>query len=154
MQTFLISLSFIDTAASLDYRRLGKQRVEAMQLISTIELNGSWRSHPAAKMWDGYVPLLAYYGSCMCDEWLMRGYNDNIKDFFLQRIESNAKQPFWYSDINHSVRLVTSHRARLYIKNPEYYTDFKQDAEYVDSHRAAVICCDRCNYYWPTHGNQ
>ena len=37
MQTFLPYESFEDTAKVLDYRRLGKQRVEGMQIINTIQ---------------------------------------------------------------------------------------------------------------------
>ena len=37
MQTFLPYADFERSAKSLDYKRLGKQRVEAMQLIKAIE---------------------------------------------------------------------------------------------------------------------
>lgn len=45
MQTFLPFPSFEETASALDYKRLGKQRVETWQLIRA--LNGEslgWRS--------------------------------------------------------------------------------------------------------------
>ena len=37
MQTFLPYKSFKKSAETLDYQRLGKQRVEAMQIINVIE---------------------------------------------------------------------------------------------------------------------
>ena len=37
MQTFLPYESFEESAKVLDYRRLGKQRVEGMQIINAIE---------------------------------------------------------------------------------------------------------------------
>jgi len=52
MQTFLPYADFKRSAQVLDYRRLGKQRVETWQLIRAIngETRG-WRNHPAAVMW-------------------------------------------------------------------------------------------------------
>lgn len=38
MQTFLPFAEFKETACILDYRRLGKQRVEAKQIIQTIQI--------------------------------------------------------------------------------------------------------------------
>ena len=59
MQTFLPYPSFARSAAALDPSRLGKQRVEAFQLLraNTIADYG-WRHHPAAKMWSGHLPAL------------------------------------------------------------------------------------------------
>lgn len=56
MQTFLPYPDFSQTARCLDYRRLGKQRVEAMQLWK-----GQWPNHPASKMWRGHEDWLALY---------------------------------------------------------------------------------------------
>jgi hypothetical protein len=57
MQTFLPYYSFEESAKCLDYRRLGKQRVEVYQIINILEgknkTNG-WVNHPAVKMWIGY----------------------------------------------------------------------------------------------------
>ena len=54
MQTFLPRESFIESNQSLDYRRLGKQRVEAKQILNVLlnrtETKG-WRNHPITKMW-------------------------------------------------------------------------------------------------------
>ena len=62
MQTFLPYESFEDTAKVLDYRRLGKQRVEGMQIINTIQTPKSkgWANHPIVKMWTPYVPALNF----------------------------------------------------------------------------------------------
>jgi hypothetical protein len=54
MQTFLPSTSFIQSAKCLDYKRLGKQRVEAKTIINILEgktTSNAWRNHPATKMW-------------------------------------------------------------------------------------------------------
>ena len=59
MQTFLPYPDFQKTAQCLDNKRLGKQRVEARQIISTLEgKSNGWRNHPAVKMWKGYEDCL------------------------------------------------------------------------------------------------
>jgi len=55
MQTFLPYVNFAESAKCLDYRRLGKQRVEAKQILDV--LNGkttAWQNHPCVKAWKGY----------------------------------------------------------------------------------------------------
>ena len=47
MQTFLPYDTFEESATVLDYRRLGKQRVEGMQIINAIENPNKqgWQNH-------------------------------------------------------------------------------------------------------------
>ena len=83
MQTFYTDHSFTVTAQHLDYRRLGKQRVETKQILMTLlgESNG-WRNHPAVRMWEGYETALCWYGMAMCWEWRQRKYVDNLQPYF------------------------------------------------------------------------
>ncbi|MFB6477361.1 MSMEG_6728 family protein [Streptomyces virginiae] len=54
MQTFLPFPSFAASEAVLDVRRLGKQRVEAVQVLRGLVVPGyGWRRHPAVRMWRG-----------------------------------------------------------------------------------------------------
>lgn len=77
MQTFLPYESFARSAAVLDRPRLGKQRVEVLQILRTLsgETSG-WLSHPAVRMWRGYEGSLIRYGMSVCHEWRTRGYKD------------------------------------------------------------------------------
>ena len=52
---------------------------------------------------------------------------------------SGIVMPPWWGD----ERVHQSHRNNLYIKDPEYYSEFVYDQR--------VSCCDKCNYFWPTH---
>ena len=79
MQTFLPYEIFEETASVLDWRRLGKQRVEGMQIINAIENGTGWKHHPIVKMWTPYVDSLKYYTNVIIDEWVSRGYNNNMK---------------------------------------------------------------------------
>lgn len=52
MQAFLPFPGFADSARALDARRLGKQRVETIQVLRGLTVPGyGWRHHPAAAMW-------------------------------------------------------------------------------------------------------
>lgn len=127
MQTFLPFSDFARSAKCLDMKRLGKQRVEAYQL-----LKGSWPNHPASKMWRGYEYALAEYGIAICLEWIGRGYKDTCLQKILdeQRRFTNTGMPVWFGrgDFHRS------HRSNLLRKNPEHYSQYfsePNDLEYV-----------------------
>ena len=80
MQTFLPFASFSRSAAVLDRARLGKQRVEALQVLRAITLpQYGWRNHPAARMWRGYLPALTKYALVTADEWIAQGHADTVR---------------------------------------------------------------------------
>ena len=121
MQTFLPSADFKQVAADLDRQRLGKQRVEAFQILRALSgATKGWTNHPAVLMWRGHENALVEYGVAMCIEWHEnRGYVDNMRP----RIEEFATAktgslPEWLGD----ERLHSSHRAALLFKQPEHYT--------------------------------
>lgn len=63
MQTFLPYPDFTESAAVLDRDRLGKQRVEALEVLRGPTVPGcGWRNHPAARMRIGYEEALVRYG--------------------------------------------------------------------------------------------
>ena len=120
MQTFLPHSSFKDTFKVLDYKRLGKQRVEAHQILNILldrtETRG-WRSHPIVKMWTGYESALQLYFNLCVKEWIKRGYNNNMK---LENINKPIEYPPWLGDRPfHS-----SHRANLLRKDEDHYSQF------------------------------
>lgn len=119
MQTFLPYADYQKTAESLDYRRLGKQRVEAMQILRILrnetERKG-WRNHPAVIMWRGYEGELARYGATICREWINRGYNDSLLPYFESRIYE-CDPPSWLGN----PAFHTAHQSNLIRKLPEHY---------------------------------
>ena len=77
MQTFLPVADFADSARLLDSPRLGKQRVETLQILRAIELpDYGWANHPAVLMWRGRTPALVAYGLAMARVWQERGFAD------------------------------------------------------------------------------
>ena len=80
MQTFLPYPDFRKSAQSLDNKRLGKQRVEAYQIWRVLKgFTKGWRRHPAVLMWEGYTCFLAMYCNACIDEWVLRGYKNNME---------------------------------------------------------------------------
>lgn len=134
MQTFVpYGSDFGKTARALDYRRLGKQRVETWQIIRALtgEQKG-WRYHPAVKMWDGHVEALAQYGVVMCREWFGRGYFDTMLERFYPYAPSmQAEWPEWLDRDD----VMLSHRSNLIRKNPDHYRpiwpDVPDDLPYI-----------------------
>ncbi|BBX68904.1 MSMEG_6728 family protein [Mycolicibacterium psychrotolerans] len=77
MQTFLPFPGFADSARTLDARRLGKQRVETIQVLRALTVPGyGWRHHPAAAMWAGYEEAVVRYGLEICEVWCALGRAD------------------------------------------------------------------------------
>ena len=131
MQTFLPYSSFRKTMKVLDYRRLGKQRVEAHQILNVL-LNRTktkgWRNHPAVKMWKGYeTALQLYFNNCVA-EWIVRGYNNNM-------ILEDITQPLIYPDWLGDDSFHSTHRSNLLRKDFDYYSQFDwketPDLDYV-----------------------
>jgi hypothetical protein len=118
MQTFLPYRSFSKTMRCLDYKRLGKQRVEAMQILDALtdESNG-WRHHPAVLMWTGYEDSLRMYLRCAILEWKRRGFNNHMK--LPRRDSCSRRKPRWLNDA-----FIESHRSNLLRKEAAYYRRF------------------------------
>ena len=123
MQTFLPYRSFVKSAASLDRQRLGKQRVETLQILKALtDASYGWQNHPAVRMWKGHEAVLLDYQVAVCEEWAARGYRDTCLDKsteLLRRVGliSNADAPEWLGNDE----LHRSHRSNLLRKNPEHY---------------------------------
>jgi hypothetical protein len=128
VQTFLPYADFAASAAVLDDRRLGKQRVETFQVLraSTWPSYG-WKNHPATRMWRGFVPALVSYGVAVCAEWEARGHADAVREQLLRftagrhltwrELRDSGQLPPWIGqDAVH-----VSHRSALVSKDPEHY---------------------------------
>lgn len=128
MQTFLPYPSFLDSARCLDRQRLGKQRVEGYQILRTLlGISEGWRNHPAVKMWCGHEYMLRLYTQTCIDEWVRRGYTNNI---VLPTITDAGTIPSWLGN----KQLHASHRSNLLRKDPIHYSQFgwsdNPDAQY------------------------
>lgn len=120
MQTFLPYPDFDKSARVLDNKRLGKQRVECLQILRTLlGYSDGWKHHPAVKMWRGHEGTLALYGMDVCLEWQRRGYQDSCFEK-IDRLFPNgfaAPSPPWMGREDFHA----SHRSNLLRKDPVWY---------------------------------
>ena len=121
MQTFLPYSDYQLSADVLDMRRLGKQRVEALQL-----LRGHWPNHPASKMWRNHKESLALYGVTICERWISFGYKDTCLQKILDEVpyldleKDPIEHPSWLGDPDFHL----SHQSNLLRKNFQFYSRF------------------------------
>ena len=138
MQTFMPHKSFRESAECLDMKRLGKQRVEVLQLLNSFHKPNykGWKNHPAREMWRGYENALAYYGMIICEEWQERGYKDTcwnkINAFY------DASKPIVIPKWVGNEQFHLSHKSNLIRKNPDHYKQLWSDVP------------DNIEYVWPT----
>ncbi|WP_199904907.1 MSMEG_6728 family protein [Nocardioides sediminis] len=154
MQTFLPYADFERSARALDTKRLGKQRVEAIQVVRALTVPGyGWANHPAALMWKGHEEALGRYGIVCCAVWTERGYGDtcaatiatDLRAAGVGSIRSQAELaeagalPPWLEGED----LLLSHRSALVRKDPEHYRslfpDVPDDLPYVWPVRSAAV---------------
>ena len=133
MQTFLPYPDFQKSVEVLDYRRLGKQRVETFQVLNILldrTPTKGWRNHPVTLMWTGYESALKLYQNITICEWINRGYNNNMK---LEEIEPDSiVMPPWFGN----EQFHRSHRSNLLRKDYEYYSQYFDEPNNLE-------------YFWP-----
>src|SRR3954447_2674878 len=143
LQTFLPYADFAASAAVLDDRRLGKQRVETLQILRALVFPSykGWKNHPATRMWRGFTPALVAYGLAVCAEWSRRGRADAGAETLVEftggaspdvgRLRRAGALPPWLG----LEQLHVSHRSSLVRKLPEhyrrYFPDVPDDLPYV-----------------------
>ena len=149
MQTFLPFPDFARSAEVLDPPRLGKQRVENVQILRGLTVAGhGFRHHPAVKMWAGYEEALVRYGLIVASTWTATGRADTTAATLttdlanacgLTSVRSVAALraardlPPWLGD----EAFHESHRSALVRKDPETYADLFPDTP------------DDLPYVWP-----
>ena len=113
-------------------KRLGKQRVEALQILrANLGLTKGWVNHPAAVMWRGHEGSLAVYTLHMCARWVALGYKDNVTDQVRELMKDlppeSFKEPWWLGN----EEFHESHQSNLKRKDPIHYQfDVEDDLPY------------------------
>lgn len=139
MITFLPENEFLLCAKCLDDKRLGKQRVEAMQLVNALNnpLN-KWRNHPACLMWKHYEKALMVYTNAMIYEWKNRGFVNTMEYYDVKNL-TQEDIPFW---INND-EFHASHQSILLQKKYEHYKQFEHWTHFAYD-----------AYIWPVRSKQ
>ena len=133
MQTFLPYADLQESVRVLDYRRLGKQRVETFQVLNILlerTPTKGWRNHPVTVMWTGYESALQLYQNYTIQEWISRGYKNTM---LLEDVDMNSiVLPHWFG----LEEFHRSHRSNLLRKDYEYYSQYFDEDPNLP-------------YYWP-----
>ena len=149
MQTFLPYPDFTASAAALDSKRLGKQRVEALQVLRAVtRVTYGWKRHPAVRMWVGYAEGVAAYGMATCLEWVARGGADTVAGTIgvdlaeaglpsVPRTQHELARAYALPDWIGDERVHRSHQAALVRKDPAYYGGMFPDVD------------PELPYFWP-----
>lgn len=120
MQTFLPYPDFRESAACLDNRRLGKQRVEALQILNILAgKSAGWKNHPAVLMWRGHEKAIRQYLRAVILEWKRRGFKNSIR-IPRKMALLPADLPPWIG----RRKFHASHRSNLLRKDPYHYGQF------------------------------
>lgn len=140
----------------LDQKRLGKQRVETLQIARALtNPEYGWQTHPAVQMWRGHLHALVLYQNAICSRWTGMGFKDTCwektldvwveaggdRENWTHRIPDSAPGhmvwPTWWGDYE----VHASHRSMLLEKDPEFYEKmFTGDNEVMAGG----------GYIWPT----
>jgi hypothetical protein len=142
MQTFIPYQDFMKSFKVLDYKRLGKQRVEAMQILNVltgVQTTKGWVNHPAVRMWESYEDSLMVYHDLCILEWCSRGYQNNMKfkisNNVYELLNLKIELPWWMG----IEEIHRSHRSRLIEKDKGFYLPkFPDDEGYNNG-----------KYWWP-----
>ena len=153
VQTFLPYADFERSARALDARRLGKQRVECLQVERGLTVPGhGWRHHPAVTMWRGHLEALGAYTLAIVGVWTETGRADttrasvlaDLADAGIAEVRTQGELaaagalPSWLGDEAFHL----SHRSALVRKDPGHYRPLFGDDVPAD-----------LPYVWPSSGS-
>jgi len=154
MQTFTPYADFDASVHALDQKRLGKQRVEVIQIVRALTVPGyAWSSHPAVLMWRGYEEALGRYGLAACQAWVSRGFGDSCAETITADLSAAGVSPIRsYADLQSAgalpgwlfdPALQRSHQSALVRKDPDHYRsqfpDVPADLDYVWPVRSPAV---------------
>lgn len=159
MQVFVPLPDIEASVQALDVPRLGKQRVEALQMLSSLAgKSAGWLDHPAARMWAGYEQGLLSYAAACCLRVRSLGWVDHVLEQVYERqadfghlIHDPPLPPWWGGPVH------ASHRARLIVKEHyrgegSHYADlWPDDYDHVMSRveRGTITQEQDAEYVWP-----
>ena len=124
MQTFLPCNTIYYSLNCLDNKRLGKQRVEAMQILNALQPGSTsrWKNHPAVKMWSDCQEILKYYHNAAIIIWIKRGFKNNMSLLKINSDQLESECLIYGKKFNAAFR--SAHRSNLLRKDFKYYSQF------------------------------
>ncbi len=141
MQVFRPYIDHRRSAGFLDNLRLGKQRIEAKQVILAIlrklgalkDGRRGWLNHPVVLMYFNnghpYLEDLTRYFYAVVDEWVRRGFVNNVSMGNIELLLSNVD----HEDGTPVTEVMArEYRRVLLLKDPCYYVDKLSEDELLE----------------------
>lgn len=166
VNTFVVDSDLARNASLLDTKRLGKQRIEAKEIIDILESldrgvipkKKGWMNHPATKMWYGYTNALKVYYNYILTEFKKRSdhntmqyYDIDVSLYYVNPYIGNGNFKFPFTEYSFPPwfafpPFILAQRASLIRKSPEIYNDIF-NCEEIQPYL-------QYGYLWPSnHGN-
>lgn len=133
MQVFIVG-SPLETAITLDKRRLNKQIIEVKQILAALNGTDAWSNHPAVLQYRGYEFWLRCYKRVL--ENVQYGGKDSIRCQY-NDFRARETTPDW-----HTQEYYDQMKRRLYTKAPEHYKHWAYLGESQE------------NWYWSNELNK
>lgn len=119
VHTYLSNLREFYLSQNYRFRRHGRLYIQIpLNLLPLYDkseiIKLGYGLHAAVRMWFGYTYALKHYYNTIIDEWVRRGYVNNMSKY---NIVDKIIYPPWFGDENFH----NSHRSVLLAKNPNYY---------------------------------
>lgn len=98
-----------------------------MQILNALKgVSKGWVNHPAVRMWRGFEDALETYQAAIIDEWVRRGYKNNMSC----TRHVNYSLPTWFCNSDFH----KAHQSNLLRKDFIHYSAFfnvQPDLEYI-----------------------
>lgn len=133
MQVFIIGTP-LETAITLDAKRLNKQIIECEQILDALNGKKAWSNHPAVLQYKGHETWLRRYKRVL--EEVKSGCKGGVKCKYHDFRARETTPPF------HTQEYFDQMKRRLYTKNSEHYKQW----EYLGT--------SDCNWYWSQKENK
>ena len=114
MNVFIVG-SPIETARSLDKRRLNKQIIECQQILDALGGKKAWSNHPCTLQYKGHERWLGNYMGCL----LRYKHGEYSRAEVSSQCCDRQRPPF------HTQEYFDQMKRRLYTKDPVYYNQWQ-----------------------------
>ena len=101
----------------LPFHKENLHRFYLLTILLNRTTSKAWHNHPAVKMWKGYENALKHYYNIMVEEWIKRGYKNNMLQL---EIKGDIVMPSWLGRADIHER----YREKLLSKNFKWYSQF------------------------------
>lgn len=131
MQVFIIGTP-LETARTLDSKRLRKQIIECGQILDALNGAKAWSNHPCVLQYKDHIEWLEHYHDCLM--FYAKGCATGISAYFDQAQIASGYAEDCYKPQWHCDEYFTQMKKRLYTKDPEHYKQWADLGKSQENH--------------------